>query len=82
MAVHKMKVSLPGVLNRAAGVCKASKTMNHLEYPLRELLEHLRVLRANQDVDTLAEFFDTWSDQGFDEWYLVNRPQVGSSHGG
>ena len=82
MAVHRMKVSLPGVLNRAAGVCKGSKTMSHLEYPLKELLEHLRILRSQQDLETLAEFFDTWSDQGFEEWYLVHRPQVGSDNGG
>ncbi len=65
---HKMTISLPGVLNRAAAVCKGSKSMKHLESPLRELLEHLRVLRNNNDLKTLAEFFDTWSDQGFEEW--------------
>ncbi len=71
---HKMTISLPGVLNRAAAVCKGSKSMKHLESPLRELLEHLRVVRNNNNLETLAEFFDTWSDQGFEQWKSTELP--------
>lgn len=55
-----MKISLPGVLIRAAESCERSRDARHLGYSLRLLLRHLRELR--DDPSRLGEFFDCWAD--------------------
>jgi hypothetical protein len=55
-----MKVSLPGVLERAAWACERSPASRHLGYSLRMLLRDLRELR--DDPTRLDEFFAAWVD--------------------
>lgn len=57
-----MKISLPGVLERAAQRCKSAddwQTQN-LAIGLCELLEHLRLVRGNPE--RIGEFFELWTD--------------------
>lgn len=58
-----MTISLPGVLNRAADYCETASDWptKGLGTSLRELLEHLRMVRA--EPERLQEFFDLWSDR-------------------
>ncbi len=57
-----MKISLPGVLDRAAVHCEkaADWQTKGLGFSLRELLGHLRMVRA--EPGRLQEFFDVWVD--------------------
>lgn len=52
-------VNLPGVLLRAAETCRLSDN-SHLESPLKELLEHLRLLR--EDNARITRFFQLYVD--------------------
>ena len=61
MGESGMKISLPGVLLRAARACKLSREHRHLKVPLEQLLENLRKLRA--DPSKIGEFFDLWVDE-------------------
>ncbi|HRH68851.1 MAG TPA: hypothetical protein PLB89_05020 [Flavobacteriales bacterium] len=58
-----MRISLPGVLRRAAAVCKRSREWKHLDPSLMELLDDLRHLRENKDLETLRSFYEKWADQ-------------------
>lgn len=55
-----MKISLSGVLERAADRCEAAKDQptRGLGYSLRLLLAHLEAVR--DDPTRLDEFFDLW----------------------
>ncbi len=57
-----MKISLPGVLERAAEACKRpSDERDHgLAFSLRELLKHLRQVR--KDPELIGEFLELWTD--------------------
>ncbi|MGE4296815.1 MAG: hypothetical protein AB7E47_02200 [Desulfovibrionaceae bacterium] len=60
-----MKISLPGVLKRAANSVRKSKDAQHLELPLLTLLEHLQTVReryALGDTSVVGEFFNVWRD--------------------
>jgi hypothetical protein len=76
MATHRLRISLPGVLNRAAAVCRGSREWKHLEHPLKELLDHLRILRADPTEATLKEFLDVWADQGAPAPVPVPAPET------
>lgn len=54
-------ISLPGVLKRAADVLDKSDGTG-LGFALRELLGHLRQVRANPE--QIGEFFELWTDHG------------------
>ena len=58
-----MKISLPGVLERAATVCeRSSDERDHgLGFSLVELLGHLRQVRAAPE--RIGEFFELWVDE-------------------
>lgn len=60
-----MVISLPGVLLRAADACARLPESEHLEWPLRQLLDHLRELRVRPEVH--AEFFALWTDEDASE---------------
>ena len=53
-----MVISLPGVLLRAANVCKRSRDLKHLEFMLTELNKHLEILRDKPELH--AEFFELY----------------------
>lgn len=60
-----MKISLPGVLLRAAEHCETADDESQwatcsLATPLRDLLDHLRQVRA--EPARLQEFFECWVD--------------------
>lgn len=55
-----MKVSLPGVLLRAAETCEGVGEKDR-GFMLRELLKHLRMVRA--DPSRIGEFFELYVDQ-------------------
>lgn len=55
-----MVISLPGVLLRAATACERSGDAEYLAPALRQLLEHLRLVRA--DPARIAEFLALWVD--------------------
>jgi hypothetical protein len=55
-----MTISLPGVLKRAAKAVKNSGN-GHLEFPLLQLLDHLREFRQ-RGPDAFEEFFTLWRD--------------------
>lgn len=55
-----MVISLPGVLTRAATACDRQSESQHLAFPLRQLLGHLRVVRKSPE--RLNEFFALWVD--------------------
>ena len=58
MTTMTMRISLPGVLERAAARVEKTRDMNHLAYPLRQLLEHLRELKERPaEID---RFFEIW----------------------
>ncbi len=57
-----MNISLPGVLERGATRCESAtdwQTQN-LAVAVRELLGHLRLVRA--DPKRIEEFFELWLD--------------------
>lgn len=60
-----MKISLPGVLARAAERLQATRDAKHLAFPLRELLKHLRLVRKNPE--RIGEFLALWVDEGADK---------------
>ncbi len=59
-----MMISLSGVLQRAADVFDKHRTSKHLAFPLRQLNEHIELLRSAQsDGDAarrLAQFLRVW----------------------
>lgn len=59
-----MRISLSGVLVRAAKACKRSRDDKHLEHPLGTLREHIETMRAaKSDAEALAmldEFLALW----------------------
>lgn len=57
-----MTISLPGVLERAALCCEEARDWQTkgLAFGLRDLLKHLREVRA--EPGRLQEFFDLWTD--------------------
>ena len=61
-----MLVSLPGVLERAADRCETARdgATKQLGFSLRELLRHLRLVRA--DPERIGEMFETWVDNAED----------------
>jgi hypothetical protein len=59
-----MQISLPGVLKRAAAVCKRVDRSG-LEFSLEQLLAHLREMRRRKDEPGIVDqFFAVWSDEG------------------
>lgn len=58
---HRIRISLPGVLERAAKCCEREGGGNTLGFSLLELLKHLREVRA--DMNKIDEFLDLWTDQ-------------------
>ena len=57
-----MTISLPGVILRAAERLESTLDAKYLGYPMRQLLDHLRELRA--DHSKCDEFFALWTDDG------------------
>jgi len=57
---ERVKVSLPGVLERAASACRRStdERDHGLGFSLLELLDHLEQVRA--DPERVGEFFELW----------------------
>jgi len=53
-----MKVSLPGVLIRAADRLEKTRDAKDLGFMLKELYRHLTELRNNKEL--IEEFFDLW----------------------
>ena len=55
-----MRISLPGVLERAAVVCERSRDWKTatLAFSLRELLKHIEIVRA--EPHRVQEFLDLW----------------------
>lgn len=49
-----MVISLSGVLQRAAGVCKRSRDFRHLEFALKQLNDHIELVR--EDPSRIGEF--------------------------
>jgi hypothetical protein len=56
----RMRISIPGVLGRAADACERHEDTRHLACSLRMLLEHLRTLRG--EPERIGDFFDLWID--------------------
>lgn len=58
------KISLHGVLGRAATACQRSRDSKHLAYSLEQLNEHIEILRASSNdddaVENLAKFLNLW----------------------
>ncbi len=61
-----MFISLPGVLERAADRCETARdsATKQLGFSLRELLRHLRLVRAAHE--RIGELFETWVDNAED----------------
>jgi hypothetical protein len=53
-----MKISLSGVLDRAAEQCARSRDVKYLSFALRELNKHLEMVR--DDRSRVDEFFDLY----------------------
>jgi hypothetical protein len=62
-----MKISLSGVLERAAERCETARDWQtkHLAHGLRDLHQHLRCVKT--DPSRLAEFFETWVVEPIEE---------------
>ena len=63
---YGMLISLRVVLDRAAETCQRSRDMKHLEHRLRQLKEHINMLRAaksdEEALDLLDRFLALWVD--------------------
>jgi len=61
----KMKISLDGVLDRAAEQCKRSRDNKHLAFPLESLNKHIEHIRESesddQALERLEEFLRLWT---------------------
>lgn len=55
-----MKISINGVLLRAAERVERTRDAKYLGWPLRQLLDHIRELR--QDPTKVGEFLDLYTD--------------------
>lgn len=63
----RMTISASGVLRRAADQCQRSRDSKHLEFPLRQLLDHLDQLYSRRaEPGILDEFFGVWSVPAMD----------------
>jgi hypothetical protein len=60
MANDGMKISLPGVLTRAAEAVERDEDTAYLGHSLRLLLDHLRIVRGQPR--RLREFLELWTD--------------------
>lgn len=55
-----MRISLPGVLLRAASRLEKTRDSKYLAFPVKQLLDHLRELR--REPHRIDEFFKLWAD--------------------
>lgn len=66
-----MTISTSGVLLRAAEICKTKRDAKHLDFPLRQLYEHLSLIKntpESERVAMLERFFAVWVDLDQDAW--------------
>lgn len=56
-----MRISLSGVLIRAAETCGRSRDAKHLDFMLRQLRHHINILRDHPE--KLPDFLDLYIDE-------------------